>query len=155
MRKLSMNLLSSTFRHYLSIIVAGCLLFTSIVVQAEQLLKTDAFNIHYNAFNSSMLSPDIAKQYGIQRSSSVGVINISVLNNDDNAVTALIEGHAKNAISQLSELKFKKITEGTAIYYLATFNFADKEELTFNLYIVPNGETKNTKLSFLQQFFVE
>lgn len=149
-----MKLLGRYFRYYFSIVLVSFLSMTSIMVQAEQLLKTEAYNIHYNAYNSAMLSPEIAKQYGIQRSSSQGVINIAILDKADLAVSAFLEGHAKNNLSQMRELKFKKITEGAAIYYIATFNFTDKEQLTFNLYIVPKGETQNTKLSFSQQFFV-
>jgi len=55
----------------------------------------------------------------------------------------------------LNELNFRKVTEGKAIYYIATFNFIDKGQLTFNFYVVPEGEKQKTKMSFSQQFFKE
>ena len=139
----------------LATLLLAVLLVSSSALQAEKMLGTDAHNIHYNAFNSSMLTPEIATLYGIERSSSLGVINISVLNKADRAVTAFIDGSAKNPLSQITTLKFNKVTEENAIYYIATFNFADKEHLTFNIVVVPEGEKQLTKLSFSQQFFVE
>lgn len=149
-----MNLSHKTFRHFLATMIASYLVVASVAVQSEQLLKIDGYDIHYIAFNSAMLTPEIATQYEIPRSTSLGVINISVINNADKAVTAFIEGQALNPISQQKILNFKKITEGDAIYYIATFNFADQEQLTFNIDVVPDGEKKRLKLSFKQQFFV-
>jgi len=142
-----------TNKYFQAFIITSFLMLTSSF-KAEQMKQTDGYNIHYNAFNSAMLTPEIAKQYNIQRSSSLGVINISVLNTSDKAVTAFIEGHAKNNLSQLTKLKFRKVIEGPAIYYIAIFNFTNKENITFNFYVVPEGETHNTKVSFSQQFFV-
>jgi len=150
-----------TSRLYLAIIITAITVFSSMTLLAEKVIKAEGYKIHYNAFNSSMLTPEIAKQYEIQRSKSLGILNISVLkdlgdsSDSIEAVTAFIEGHAKNSISQMKELNFKKVTEGHAIYYIATFNFAENESLTFNFYVVPKGETTSTKVSFKQQFFVE
>jgi hypothetical protein len=90
------------------------------------------------------------------RSTSIGVLTISVLEEENNkAVSAFIVGNSKNAIFQLTTLDFKKITEGQSIYYIATFNFADKEQLNFDITVVPKGVTDKIKLKFKQQFFVE
>ncbi len=137
------------------LIIVSILAFASLPLQAEQFLETEHHKIHYNAFNSSMLSPETASQYNIQRSQSLGVINIAVLDKTDKAVTAFIEGHTKNSLAQVNELTFRKVTEGKAIYYIATFDFIDKGQLTFNFYVVPEGEKQKTKMSFSQQFFKE
>ncbi|MCP4414899.1 MAG: DUF4426 domain-containing protein [Gammaproteobacteria bacterium] len=137
------------------LIIVSILAFTSLSIQAEQFLETEHHEIHYNAFNSSMLSPETASQYNIQRSQSLGVINIAVLDKTDKAVTAFIEGHTKNSLAQLNELNFTKVTEGNAIYYIATYDFIDKGNLIFNFYVVPEGEKLSSKVSFSQQFFKE
>ena len=142
-------------RYVITIIISSYLTLMSLSIQAEQLIKADGYNIHYNAFNSSMLDPEVVNQYGIERSSSQGVLTISVLEKTDKAVSAFIKGNSKNAISQLTTLDFKKITEGHSIYYIATFNFADKEQLNFDITVVPEGVTHKIKLQFKQQFFVE
>ncbi|MFT5452349.1 MAG: hypothetical protein ACI9N9_001841 [Enterobacterales bacterium] len=41
------------------------------------------------------------------------------------------------------------------MYYIATFNFAEKEQLDFDITVVPKGVTHKIKLNFKQQFFVE
>ncbi|RLA02879.1 MAG: DUF4426 domain-containing protein [Gammaproteobacteria bacterium] len=148
-------ILSSRYLSVLNSTVLGfCLLFSSLSLQAEQVLKTKNYQVHYNAFNSAMLTPEIAKQYGIQRSKSLGVLNISILNNSNQSVTALVDGQGKNPISQITTLDFQKVTEGKAIYYIATFSFADKEQLNFKIRIIPDGAKEMIDLDFSQQFFV-
>ena len=39
------------------------------------------YELHYVAFNSQFLRPDVAKSYGIERSSRLGLVNISILKN--------------------------------------------------------------------------
>ena len=141
--------------HNTILILASILAFTSLGLQAEQLLEAERHNIHYNAFNSSMLSPETASQYSIQRSQSLGVLNIAVLDKTDKAVTAFIAGQTKNSLGQVSEMNFRKVTEGKAIYYIATFEFIDKGNLSFDFYVVPEGEKQKTKVSFSQQFLKE
>ena len=125
----------------------------SISLQAEQVLKTDGYDIHYNAFNSTLLTPAIANQYDINRSSILGIINVSILNNLNKPITAFMEGQTKNSLSQVYELNFTKIVEGDAIYYIASFEYIDKEKLTFNINVVPVDENHRIKLNFSQQFF--
>ena len=150
-----MSFSNKPLRYVIGIIISSYLTLLSLTIQAEQLIKADGYNIHYNAFNSSMLDPEVVNQYGIERSSSLGVLTISVLEKTDKAVSAFVVGNSKNAISQLTILDFKKITEGHSIYYIATFNFADKEQLNFDITVVPKGVTHKIKLNFKQQFFVE
>jgi len=149
-----MNYSNKNILSLFTLLIISVQIFTTSAVQAEQLIKSDGHNIHYNAFNSAMLSPEVASQYGIKRSTSLGVLNISVMNASEQSVTAFVKGNAKNSLSQLKILTFHKITEGAAIYYIATFNFADKEQLVFDIVVVPEGKKKTTKLSFSQQFFV-
>ena len=90
--------------------------------------------IHYNAFNSSVISADVATQYHITRSGQTGIINISVMKNGK-AVIANIFGHGKNLAGQLKELAFKEVKEDKAIYYIATFSFRSNEKLIFDLQV--------------------
>lgn len=141
-------------KYFLSSLLLCNMAFHSLSINAEQVLKTEQYSIHYNAFNSAMLSAEVANRFGIKRSTSQGIINISVINTDDMPVIAFIKGDAKNPLSQLKTLKFNKITEGEAIYYVAPFTFADKEQLIFNIIVVPENETRTINLNFSQQFFV-
>ncbi len=124
---------------------------------AEQKQMGD-YTVFYNAFNSSFLSPDVARANGITRSGIVGVLNISIHKTAGdaempNAVPANILGTARNRLSQLKDLAFKEVREGDAIYYIASFRFDDKEWVNFDLEIQPEGEGKSVPLTFSQQFF--
>ena len=107
-----MSFSSKPLRNVIAIIISSYLTLLTFTIQAEQLIKADGYNIHYNAFNSTMLEPEVVNKYGIERSSSLGVLTISVLEKEDKAVNAFIVGNSKNAIYQLTTLDFKEVTEG-------------------------------------------
>ncbi len=113
--------------------------------------------IHYNAFRSDTISPEIAKQYDLARANNRVLINIAVLkkvlNTTGKPTASKVTGHASNLTGQLKQLKFKQITEGNAIYYLADTKISDGEFLKFDIKIIPEGETRAAKLRFDKRFF--
>ncbi|PID44671.1 MAG: hypothetical protein CSB48_01160 [Proteobacteria bacterium] len=124
---------------------------------AEQKEVFDGFEVHYNAFSSTFLEPDVAKRYGIARSKAVGVVNITVLKTAEGSkpvpVAAQIEGLLNNSVQQQRRLPFRRITEGRAIYYIAEFQFVQSELLTFAITVYPEGGTQPLKLRFSQNFY--
>ena len=127
-----------------------------MVIQAEQKISVTDHDIHYMAFTSAMLTPEIAKAYAIQRSKSLGVVTVSVLKStDQKAVEAFVRGKVRNPIGQLQELDFKTIKEDQAIYYLATFDFANAQKLSFDILVSPDGQTASHSLKFPQQLFID
>lgn len=134
--------------------VIACL--STSLVHAEQKKTFDQFDVHYVAASTAMLTPAIAKIYKIQRSKSRGLVTIAIRNNDeDKAVEGLVRGSVKNSIGQLQALSFTKITDREAIYYLATYNFADKQFMNFDVLVSPMGVQDTYVLNFRQQFFVD
>ena len=66
---------------------------------AEQSKSFGDYTLHYNAFSSDFLSAEVAKKYGIQRSNSKGLVNITVIKKNnalETPVTANISGNAYN-----------------------------------------------------------
>lgn len=124
---------------------------------AENSKEFGDYIVHYNAFRSDTISPEVAKQYGLPRASNRVLINIAVLQKEADTTgkptASKITGHASNLTGQLKPLEFKKITEGTAIYYLAETKISDGEFLKFDLKILPEGETNATELHFDKRFF--
>lgn len=110
--------------------------------------------IHYNVFNSALISADVAAQYHITRSGQTGVINVSVMKNGK-AVVANIFGHGKNLAGQLKALAFKEIKEDKAIYYIATFTFRSDEKLSFDLQVQPEKQGLLLPLKFKQTLYVD
>lgn len=131
--------------------------FISLSVHAEQFKNIKNSEIHYSAFNSTLLTAEVATQYQLKRNGHSAILNISVLDNaklGKPAVDATITGTAKNLIGQIKTLDFKQIKEGQAIYYLAQFSISDEESLTFNIN-VDAGMTGSGPITFTQKFYVE
>ncbi|MNI90139.1 hypothetical protein D3C73_1476300 [compost metagenome] len=106
--------------------------------------------VHYNTFNSTYLTPDIAKSAELVRSKNQGVINISVLK-EGKPLMAQVSGSVKDLTSQTVPLKFKQITEQGAIYYIAQYPVDQQEVRTFEIK-VQTGDKINT-INFNQELF--
>ena len=124
---------------------------------AENSKEFGDYVIHYNAFRSDTISPEVAKQYGLARANNRVLINIAVLkkvlNTTGKPTSSKVTGHASNLTGQLKQLEFKEITEGKAIYYLAETKISDGEFLKFDIKIIPEGETRAARLHFDKRFF--
>jgi len=124
---------------------------------AENSREFGDYVVHYNAFRSDTISPEVAKQYGLNRASNRILVNIAVLkkvmNTTGKPTPSEVTGHASNLTGQLKKLEFKEIKEGTAIYYLAEAKISDGEFLKFELKITPEGETRAARLNFNKRFF--
>ncbi|WP_271410154.1 DUF4426 domain-containing protein [Pseudomonas sp. Q1-7] len=118
---------------------------------AERKQTFGDLDVHYNAFNSSFLQPDIAAAVGLTRSKSQGVINVAVLK-AGKASTASVSGQVKNLLGQITPLQFKQVSEGEAIYYLAQFPISEREVMSFTLNVQQGGEPAHT-ISFNQEIF--
>ncbi|WP_282109460.1 DUF4426 domain-containing protein [Shewanella algicola] len=127
------------------------------VAHAEQKQQVGNFDIHYMALNSTFITPQVAKTYGIERSGYNGLVNITVLNTqlpDNPAVEVEISGIANNLIDARMNLDFKEIREGNAIYYIAEVPFRDDQEVNFTVAIKYTNQL-NTTIKFKQKFYVE
>ena len=125
--------------------------------QAEQSLTQNGYEVHYNAFNSGFLTPEVAQANGLTRSKVMALLNVSVLKIADDgtkrSVNALVSGEAKNLIGQIKTISFKKIDEGDAIYYLGSFRFSDEEMLNFDLDVQPDPNQSPISVRFSQTFY--
>ena len=124
----------------------------ALPVLAERKHSVGEYDIHYSAFNSGFLQPDIASAAGLVRSKTQGVINVSVLK-AGKPVVAQVSGTVKNLLGQDRPLSFKQLKEGDeAIYYLAQFPFDSQETLRFRLTVQPTG-AQPFSFEFNQEFF--
>jgi len=143
---------------YLWLALLLTLMGLSFNVSAEQYNDFGDYRIHYSAFISDMIAPEVAKAHGLTRSRYRAVVNITVQKKAEDgsykAVEAKVEGTARDIYSSITTLKMKKITEGSAIYYLAELPFTDKQKLNFDIQVVPSGENVAREITFTQQFFV-
>ncbi len=133
------------------------LALASLNSYAENSQPFGDYVIHYNAFRSDTISPEVAKQYGLARANNRVLINIAVLkkvmDTTGTPTPAAVTGNASNLTGQLKQLEFKTIKEGTAIYYLAETKISDGEFLKFDIKVIPEGETRAARLRFDKRFF--
>lgn len=122
-----------------------------------QYIDDGKYQIHYIALGTTLLTPQIAKNYGVERSRFNGFINISILDTSkpgNPPVNAKLTGKATNLLGQDKELVFKEFIEGEAIYYIAEVPYRNEEQ--FNIQVnLSNEEGLNSKLNFKKKFWVD
>lgn len=133
---------------------------SSLTANAQQSKQFGDYTIHYNALNSSLISPEAAKAYGIRRSDSRALINISVLKNMDGqspkAVKAMVTASGRNLTGQTRVVEMREIDEnGEAIYYVGELSVRNMESFDFTVMVTPEGQSKPYKVKFRQQFYTE
>ena len=124
-------------------------------MQGAQYKELGPWQVHYIAFPSTFIQPQIAKAYDLQRSGYKGIVNISILKNDSDATaqTATLKGTARNLLGNKQPLEFKEVIEGESIYYLAQVDFTNEEILRFEVEIQQGNQFQ--KLQFQQKFYVD
>ncbi|MFB2905885.1 DUF4426 domain-containing protein [Aeromonas jandaei] len=133
----------------------SCLLalLMTLPLRAEQMKELGPWQVHYNAFNSSFLTPEVAKTYGLERSRYNGIINIAVQDKQGKAQAVSVIGEAKNLTGTIRNLSFQEVKEGDAIYYLATLPYRNEDTYQFTMKIMGGGQQQI--LTFQQTFYVD
>lgn len=136
-------------------ILFSALLIVATMANAEQKMTKGNWDIHYIAFPSSFLEPEVAKQYQLQRSKYQAVINLSVLDNGQNnkAQRVAISGQARNLLGQTKTLEFKQVVDGDAIYYLAQLEYRNEEQ--YKIAITVSQGSRTEQFEFSKKFYVD
>ena len=130
-----------------------CLALPAMAADAARPERKEVFGdvaVHYNAFSSSMLQPQIATNVGVQRSKNQGVLNIAVLKAGKPAM-AVVSGTVKDLTGRSSPLSCRQVSDGGAVGYIAQFKIEQPETLVFDLNVETGGVSH--KLSFSQEVF--
>jgi hypothetical protein len=133
--------------------------------QADVLPATEStkdfgeYVLFFNALNTDQLSPAIASEYGIVRSKSRAMLNVSIHRKLDGgkteAVTGAVSASAINLNGQLMTMTLREIREDTAIYYIGELAITDGEVLIYTVDATPSNEPSRFTVRFKKQFFVE
>ncbi len=83
------------------------------------------------------LTPEVARNYGIQRSANRVMLNVTVLHKEAGAarkpVEADVKVDARNLNEQLKDLELRRVSEGEAIYYIGEVSISGAEILVFDI----------------------
>jgi uncharacterized protein DUF4426 len=115
--------------------------------------------VYFNALPTDQLTAKIAAEYGIVRSKSRALLNVSIHRKQESAPTVAVEGSvaasAINLTGQLKTMTLRKVPEGEAIYYIGELAVTDGEVLIYTIDVTPFGESSRFTVRFKKQFFVE
>ena len=137
--------------------VLGLILMLPLSAIAENSTRTGGYTIHHNAITTDSLPVQVATAYGIQRSTTRALLNISVVREQPGTigapVRAQIRAVAKTLFGQIRPIDMREIVEDKAIYYIADFPVAHREILRFEFEVLPAGGRYPLRASMRQEFF--
>lgn len=135
------------------------LLLTTQVALAEQSIETERYVIHYNAFNSSIVAPEVAKKHSLQRSRYTAMLNVAVFEKQEDgtqkAVPAILSAQVANLMQQSQDVTFTLIKEDKALYYIGSFRFGNEEVMHLVINVQPDPNQAATTIRFDQKFYTE
>ena len=127
---------------------------------AQQSQDFGEYVVHYNALNTNMITPQVAQTYGIRRSSSRAMINITVLkkvmSNPGTPVKASVSASGRNLTGQTRVVEIREISDQEgAVYYIGELSVRNMETFSFTVNVTPEGTDQTFEVKFRQQFYTE
>lgn len=115
--------------------------------------------VHFNAQSTATLPPEVARAYGIQRSSNRAMLNVTVIEKVPGSIgrpsAATVEVDVTNLTGQLKDMRVREVREGDAIYYIGELSVANRETLIFDIDVRPEGAQEAFRVRFRQQFYTD
>ncbi|MBJ9977324.1 DUF4426 domain-containing protein [Pseudomonas sp. S75] len=134
-------------------LITLCLALPAWAADAARPERKQAFGdvtVHYNAFPSGTLTPEVAQASGIVRSKALGVLNLTLLK-AGKPVTAVVGGKVKDLAGSASALSFRQVTSAGGVSYIAQFKTEQAQTLVFDLQFEVGGISHD--LQFNQDVF--
>lgn len=146
--------------HFFKLVVILLVSLGFSLSHAESFTEDDRYIVHYNAFNSSMVTPAVAEAHNLVRSSHRGMVNITVQRKRGEGqlpinVTAFLEGRVKHLGGTEIPLEFTQINEGDVVYYIGDFLIANGQPLTFDVDVKPGAGHAGFHLKFSQTLYID
>ncbi|MDF0749950.1 DUF4426 domain-containing protein [Marinobacter sp. 71-i] len=143
-------------KHWLATLSLVCLaLFTG---QSQAGSKDfGEFQVHWSVFPSTFLAPKIASEYNLNRSRSIGIVNISIMREGEQSglepVSGQVEGKVLNDVQQIKFLGFRRVQEGNAVYFISEYQYGNAELMTFEITARPTGSDEELPVRFTHTLF--
>lgn len=127
---------------------------------AQQSQDFGDYVVHYNALNTNLIPPEVARGYGITRSTSRALLNVTVLkkvmDTPGTPAEATIVATGTNLTGQLRKIEIREIRDPEgAIYYIGEFPVSNLETYRFEVSVAVEGESEPLMVVFRQQFYTE
>lgn len=135
-------------------IIGSFFAFACLHSYAEQVHRFADHEVHYIIIPTTFLESEIADQYNVARARNRALINVSILNENKQAVTANISGRSRNLLGQTQNFDFRKVQEGRAIYYLAELLHSDEDMQRVTLEVTL-ASGRRGQIKFNQKMYLE
>lgn len=144
-----------TIRHLFPLLLGLVLLSSLSVGHAEQSVRQGPWVLHYMTMNTTELTPEIARSYGVTRSRQRGLLMLNLQRSDEPLVSVdhQTTGTIRNLIGQTRGENLRRAEEQDAIYTLVEFRYSHLETMRFDFSVLPLGETTPVTLRFSQQLY--
>ncbi|MBL6695705.1 MAG: DUF4426 domain-containing protein [Luminiphilus sp.] len=122
---------------------------------AQQSERFDRFELHRSVVYTTFLTPEIAAEYGIARGKYKAILTLSVRDVEAGETAGrpmTITGQTWD-LMRGDPLEFKEIREGPATYYIADFEFIDREWRFFEFDFLPEGSDTSYHHKFKTQLW--
>lgn len=117
------------------------------------------YEVHYNAVRTDLVTQDVARAYGIERSTNRVLLNVSLLRKSADGRTTPVDGKvsatAHNLNGQVKDLELRRITEGDSVYFIGEVGITGNEILVFNITGTPTGASDVLTVQFKREFFAD
>lgn len=140
-----------------SIFFAAAGVLSSTRSHAESEKTFGNYVVHYSAISTTQLQPAIAKQYGIERSSNKGLLNISVEQKSETShtIVADITADAGDLTGHNKPIRMRETSENGDIDYLGEFDIDSAGTYVFTVKVSPAGQAKPFVVKFTQDLVVD
>jgi outer membrane murein-binding lipoprotein Lpp len=112
--------------------------------------------VHYNAVRTDLLTPDVARAYGIERSANRVLLNVAMLQKTPGGAAVPVDGavtvQAHNLNAQLKNLQMRRVQERTAVYFIGEVGISGDEILVFNITVEPATGGGRHQVQFKREF---
>ena len=139
----------------LSVPLLILLLLASTQALGQQSERFDQYELHRSVVYTTFLSPEIASEYGIARGDFKAILTLSVrdVSAGETAGRPMVLSGRTWDLIQGGALDFMEIREGAATYYIAEFEFIDREWRFFEFDFQPEGSEKSFRYKFKTQLW--
>lgn len=141
---------------YFALITLVCLAFFATQSHAGS-KDFGEFQVHWSVFPSTFLAPEVARENNLNRSKSIGIVNIAIMQETETGglepVSGQVEGKVLNDVQQPRFLAFRRIQEGDAVYFIAEYQYSNAELMTFQITARPTGSSQDLPIRFAHTLF--
>lgn len=147
-------------KQFLSALLLLGALSVTLNVEAQQSQDFEDYVVHYNAINTNLIPAQVAQGYGIRRSSSRALLNVTVLKkvmgSPGTPAGATVTATGTNLTGQKRDIDIRRVDDPEgAIYYLGELPVHNLETYRFEVNVQIEGKSDPLVVKFQQQFYTE